>query len=66
MSFARQLEPESRFHHWTNVARAPSPAKSCSSAHQEYWIPAADVPKFNESIVGPIELIHEFRGCSGE
>jgi len=37
-----------------------------SSAHQEYWIPAADVPKFNESIVGPIEVIHEFRGCSRE
>jgi hypothetical protein len=37
-----------------------------SSAHQEYWIPAADVPKFNESIVGRIEVIHEFRGRSRE
>jgi hypothetical protein len=33
-----------------------------SSDHQEYWIPASDVQKFNENIVGPIELISEFHG----
>ena len=33
-----------------------------SSKHQEYWIPAADLTKFNASIVGRIEVIAEFRG----
>jgi hypothetical protein len=32
-----------------------------SSEHREYWIPAADVEKLNENIVGAIELISEFR-----
>lgn len=25
--------------------------------HQEYWIPAEDLPKFNRNIVGLIEVI---------
>ena len=29
-------------------------------AHQEYWIPAEDLPVFNQNIVGPIEVIAEF------
>ena len=29
--------------------------------YQEYWIPAEDLPTFNENIVGPIEIIAEFR-----
>jgi len=33
-----------------------------SSEHREYWIPAEDVQKLNENIVGPIEIISEFRG----
>ena len=32
-----------------------------SSEHREYWIPAEDVQKLNENIVGPIEVISEFR-----
>ncbi len=32
------------------------------SVHQEYWIPAEDLPEFNRNIVGPIEVIAEFRG----
>ncbi len=28
----------------------------------EYWIPAADLPEFNRSIIGPIELLAEFGG----
>ena len=32
-----------------------------SSDHREYWIPAEDLQKFNENIVGPIEVISEFR-----
>jgi hypothetical protein len=33
-----------------------------SSKHQEYWIPAEELPEFNANIVGEIELIAEFRG----
>ena len=29
--------------------------------HREYWIPAEDVPNFNRHIVGPIEVLYEFR-----
>jgi hypothetical protein len=32
-----------------------------SSAHQEYWIPAAELDEFNQNIVGTIEVIAEFR-----
>jgi len=28
--------------------------------HQEYWIPAEDLPRFNAAIVGPIEVVAEF------
>jgi len=31
-----------------------------SSEHQEYWIPAEDLQKLNENIVGRIEVISEF------
>jgi hypothetical protein len=34
-------------------------------AHQEYWIPAEDLPAFNAAIVGQIQVIAEFhRGQS--
>jgi hypothetical protein len=32
-----------------------------SAIHQEYWIPAEDLAEFNRNIVGPIEVIAEFR-----
>jgi hypothetical protein len=32
-----------------------------STEHQEYWIPAPDLPTMNESIVEAIEVISEFR-----
>ena len=32
-----------------------------SSLHKEYWIPAKELPQFNENIVGTIEVISEFR-----
>jgi hypothetical protein len=31
-----------------------------SSIHQEYWIPAEDLPEFNRNIVGLIEVIAEY------
>ena len=30
------------------------------SSHQEYWIPAGELPEFNRNIVGLIEVIAEF------
>jgi hypothetical protein len=30
------------------------------SRHVEYWIPAADLPRLNENIVGTIEVLVEF------
>jgi hypothetical protein len=36
-----------------------------ASQHQEYWIPAADLPAFNAAIVGPIEVVAEFHGVGG-
>lgn len=33
-----------------------------SSEHQEYWIPAGDLSRFNENIVGKVEVVAEFRG----
>ena len=32
------------------------------SLHQEYWIPAEDLDEFNRNIVGPIEVVAEFKG----
>jgi hypothetical protein len=29
--------------------------------HREYWIPAKDLDEFNQHIVGPIEVLREFR-----
>ncbi len=31
------------------------------SVHQEYWIPAEELLEFNQNIVGPIEVIAEYR-----
>ncbi len=28
---------------------------------REYWIPAGELNEFNDNIVGPIEVLHEFR-----
>ncbi len=36
------------------------------STHQEYWIPAEDLPEFNRSIVGEIEVIAVFREAPSE
>lgn len=36
------------------------------SVHQEYWIPAEDLPEFNRNIVGVIEVIAEFQAPSND
>jgi hypothetical protein len=33
------------------------------SEHQEYWIPSEELNKFNENIVGKIEVIAEYRNA---
>jgi hypothetical protein len=35
-----------------------------SRIHQEYWIPAEELARFNRHIVGLIEAVSEFRGKS--
>jgi len=32
--------------------------------HEEFWIPAEDLPAFNAAIVGLIEVVAEFEGAS--
>lgn len=32
-----------------------------SRTHQEYWIPADELPELNGNIIGPIEVAFEFR-----
>ena len=40
-----------------------------ASYHKEYWIPAEELERFNENIIGVIEVIHKFEyskaGSSG-
>jgi hypothetical protein len=31
------------------------------SQHQEYWIPAAELDEFNRNIVGPIDVVAQYR-----
>ena len=31
--------------------------------HEEYWIPAAELDDFNANLVGPVEVVAEFRGA---
>jgi hypothetical protein len=43
-------------------ALAPYPVQVAGAAyHQEYWIPAAELERFNAALVGPIEVIATFR-----
>jgi hypothetical protein len=30
--------------------------------HEEYWIPAEDLDELNRNLVGPIEVLAQFRG----
>jgi len=37
------------------------PQEAGGRALREYWIPAEDLEAFNAAIVGPIEVVREFR-----
>jgi hypothetical protein len=39
-----------------------TPHQVGNSIHQEYWIPAAELPAFNDHIRGNIEIIAEYHG----
>jgi hypothetical protein len=49
-----------RFEVLSSYLSAYSVQDAGGSAHQEYWIPAEDLPAFNAAIIGLIEVIVEF------
>ena len=62
--------PESGYHGFVTRFRvradflARYPVQTVGArVHQEYWIPAEDLPAFNASLVGRIEVIAEFHGA---
>ena len=36
-----------------------------ASVHQEIWVPAEELEEFNRNLIGPIEVIAEYRGPGG-
>ena len=50
-----------RFEVLTSFLSAFEVQNAGGRAHQEYWIPAETLNAFNAAIVGPIEVITEFR-----
>jgi hypothetical protein len=50
-----------RFHVARSFLDRYAPQAAGGRAHLEYWIPADELPAFNDAIVGPIELVAEFR-----
>jgi hypothetical protein len=44
---------------------AYQPQDAGGVAHREYWIPAEDLPAFNDAIVGKIEVVATFAGEAG-
>lgn len=50
-----------RFHLRSEYLRRHQVQTVGGSEHQEYWIPAEELAEFNQNIVGPIEVIAEYR-----
>jgi len=42
-----------------------TPRDAGGSKLREYWIPAEELDEFNDSVVGTIEVLHEFRPDRG-
>jgi hypothetical protein len=55
-----------RFHVLTGYLEQYEVQKVGGERHLEYWIPADDLPEFNRSLAGPIEVIAEFHGRETE
>jgi hypothetical protein len=51
-----------RFQVRTDFLRQYEIKTAGSSIHQEYWIPAEDLPEFNRNIVGMVEVVAEYQG----
>jgi hypothetical protein len=51
-----------RFHVDSSYLARFEPKQVGSAIHLEYWIPAEQLAEFNGNIVGPIEVVAEFRG----
>ena len=49
-----------RFHVKRSFMERYNVEKVGGAGHTEWWIPAEDLDKLNENIVGHIEVIHEF------
>lgn len=50
-----------RFYVSDEVLRRYEPKVVGARYHEEYWIPAGELEGFNDAIVGPIEVIAEYR-----
>ena len=50
-----------RFYVQDAVVRRYEPRVVGARYHEEYWVPAAELEAFNDAIVGPIEVIAEYR-----
>ena len=51
-----------RFQVRTDFLRQHEVRTAGSSDHREYWIPSGELSRFNENIVGQIEVVAEFHG----
>lgn len=65
-----RLEPDgvgyvTRFRVRTEYLRRHEVRTVGGPAHREYWIPADELAEFNRNIVGPVEIIAEFRRPAG-
>jgi len=49
-----------RFSLWGAFLSSYAVQNAGGSEHQDYWIPAEDLPRFNDNIIGRIEVIAEF------
>jgi hypothetical protein len=50
-----------RFHVRAEFAERYPVRKVGAAVHTELWVPAEELAEFNQNIVGPIEVIAEFR-----
>ena len=55
-----------RFHVLTSYVSRFEVRVVGSSQHEELWVPAEELDEFNRHIVGPIEVIGEYRGGTAE
>ncbi|MFN3653268.1 MAG: hypothetical protein ACK47B_27110 [Armatimonadota bacterium] len=52
-----------RFRVRTDYLQQYEPKQGGGGTHQEYWIPAEELPEFNRNLVGFIEVIAQFHAA---